>query len=187
MTSLSLKTIKLVIHYQHYFQRLLLITSLWHSIALLPPRTAILMLACSQHGLISILHKTQQLIDFTALTALLSAITEPYVVLHIHYASKTSTMYTSTHRCLWFVRISARKKIVAVTYTPTLVFLKCSWLFFLLLLLLHLSSLLFEYFCRGSFDWFHSRIFLNFSLVKKKVVFLSILSYEDSVKAYRSV
>ncbi|GFV40496.1 hypothetical protein TNCV_1288981 [Trichonephila clavipes] len=62
----------------------------------------------AQHGLLP---------SFTALAELLSAITEPYDVLHTKYACRTSIR----HIYVWdpFTYLQ-EKKIVAMTYAPTL-------------------------------------------------------------------
>ncbi|GFX81003.1 hypothetical protein TNCV_1909961 [Trichonephila clavipes] len=67
---------------------------------------------------ISNLHDTHQLTDFIALTELLQAITEPSDVLHTHYACRTSTRHINI--CDPFTYLQ-EKKIVAMTYAPSLV------------------------------------------------------------------
>ncbi|GFV71453.1 uncharacterized protein TNCV_4562051 [Trichonephila clavipes] len=86
----------------------------------LPWKTAICNNRAVQHtgyfNLIS--HDSHQLTDFPALTALLPVITDPYLVLHIHYGCRTSTRHIyvcdPAHIC--------KKEIVVMTYAPTLVY-----------------------------------------------------------------
>ncbi|GFR25078.1 uncharacterized protein TNCT_647861 [Trichonephila clavata] len=56
-----------------------------------------------------IAHDTHQLTDFTALAALLPAITEPFVVLHIHYAGRTSTRLI--YVCNPFTYLQGKKQL----------------------------------------------------------------------------
>ncbi|GFV11052.1 uncharacterized protein TNCV_2717971 [Trichonephila clavipes] len=82
---------------------------------LLPWRTAILMLARCSTRVTSTSHDTHQLTDFTTLAALLPTITDSSVVLSTHYACRAST------RHIYVCDPFTRKKIVAMTYAPTLV------------------------------------------------------------------
>ncbi len=94
MTNLGLKTLKVVPCYCQ--DTLPMMWEALNTISLSICRTMSEsghLLAHSISNVTSISHDTHQLTDFTALAALLAAITEPPVVLPTHYAYRTSTRH----------------------------------------------------------------------------------------------